>query len=126
MFTLLTAVVLSVAVPQVHPCDAVLPVNPSVVSPVVAGFCSQDPALASVRVFFDSTSAAVWVGAPARLTGVNSQGDYYYETPPLPVLKGAHVAFVDISNGTQPLSTGYAFTVVSKGQANKVRIKGGE
>lgn len=108
---------------QVHPCDEVLPVNPSVTSPVVAGFCSTNSGLSDVRLFIGSD--LVWIGAPTRLTGANAEGLYYYETPKMNVPKGTHVAYVDTTQGTEPPSEGYQFTVMSKGQANKVRIKGG-
>lgn len=125
MFTTLFAAILFVTVgsAQAHPCDEALPLNPSLKAPVIAGFCHDEPNV-SVRVLIDG--AVVWIGNPAKVTASpNAEGLYYFETPNLSVKQGTHFAQVDISNGTMPMEPAYQFTIVSKGQAQKVRVKGG-
>lgn len=120
------ALVASLAPAQGHPCDAVLPVNPTITPPVVAGFC-HDQLVVNARLFIDK--ALVWTGPASRLTGANAEGLYYFELNGVPAIKGPHVASIEVytADGTAPLSDSYAFTAaaVPPGQAKKVRVRGG-
>lgn len=117
------AIALLSGLPQVHPCDEVLPVNPLLASPVTAGFCHTSQPQ-STRLYIDNV--LIWTGIATQITTTpNAEGLFYFETPNRTVNPGLHNAQIDVTGGAAPLSDPYVFTILPPGQAKKVRVKGG-
>lgn len=113
------------AAAQVHPCDAVLAVNPALNSPVVGGFCHDSTLPITSQLYVDG--AMVWTGVPTLVVGPNAQGYAYYESPQVAVAKGAHKGTVIVINadGTSVVSDPFDFSVKGVGKPIKVRFRSG-
>lgn len=102
----LAVMIVLMAVPtfaQTHPCDVPPVQNPNLTSPVKVTFChpfNKDTGgnpitVTAFNVYLDSTAAPpVFVGPMTPIGSANATGLFYFESPTIAVLRGAHVFFV--------------------------------
>ncbi len=128
LFVCLFVLVAAPVFAQTHPCDATIPTNPAVASPVKVGFCvpqTDAQNATAYKVYMDGSSTPVFNNLLTPIGSPSTSGKVYLQTPGIAVMQGPHSVQVATVNpvGEGAKSAAYPFDAIALPVApDKVRI----